>query len=127
MSGIINSLEDTIEGLRQTIGDRYKTGYAVVKELIQNADDAEAQRLDLACVSGFAAAVHPLLRGPCVVVLNNGAFSPTNAISIHRFTSSDKSADVSRIGRFGLGLKSVYHLCEAFFYLSSHGVGWPVP
>ena len=30
-----------------------------------------------------------------------------------------KAADRTSIGKFGLGLKSVFHLCEAFFYLSS--------
>ena len=33
--------------------------------------------------------------------------------------SSDKNADGASIGRFGLGMKSLFHWCEAFFYLSS--------
>src|SRR5262249_14720212 len=31
-----------------------------------------------------------------------------------------KAGEGDRIGKFGLGLKSVFHLCEAFFYLSSN-------
>ncbi len=107
----INSLKEILQ--------RYE-GRAWLKEVIQNADDAGATQLDLGWVSRLPGTSHPLLRGgPAVFVLNDGPFTARNAVAIHQLGLSDKASDRSSIGRFGLGLKSLFHWCEAYFYLSS--------
>jgi len=98
-------------------------GFAVVRELIQNADDAGAARLDIGCVGPLAGADHPLLEGgPALFVINDGPFSHDNARSIKQLGLSDKAGDAGTIGKFGLGLKSIHHFGEVYFYLSSAGV-----
>ena len=119
MAGFEFTSENIIIGIRNNLHFWYKSDYAVIKELIQNADDAGARRLELGWVPGFPSATHPLLRGPAVFVLNDGLFDHTHARAIHQFAVGSKGADKTKIGKFGLGLKSVFHLCEAFIYLSN--------
>ena len=119
MAGYELSAESIIIGIRNNLEFWYKSDYAVIKELIQNADDARATRLELGWSRGFTEADHPLLRGPAVFVLNDGPFDYTHARAIHQFAVGNKGSDRTKIGKFGLGLKSIFHLCEAFFYLSN--------
>ena len=112
-----NVLRD-INALKEIL-QRYD-GRSWFKELVQNADDAGATRLEIGWVHGLTGVRHPLLRGgPAVFVLNDGPFTAADAVAIHQLGLSDKSADKATIGRFGLGLKSIFHWCEAYFYLSS--------
>jgi len=104
--------------IRDNLRDRYKKGFPVFKELIQNADDAEASTLEIGLVPGFPDALHPLLRGPAILVANDGPFRAANAAAIREFGLSNRGGEKATIGKFGLGLKSVFHLCEAFFYVS---------
>ncbi|MCB9841655.1 MAG: hypothetical protein H6812_00185 [Phycisphaeraceae bacterium] len=106
-----------INMIRENLVDRYRDAYAIVKELIQNSDDAKATRMELGWCNGLGArASHPLLKGPAVFVVNNGAFDSSNAKAIRRIYLSSKSNRRDSIGQFGLGMKSVFHVCEAFFY-----------
>ena len=51
------------------------SGRTLVRELVQNADDAKATRLTFVlCETGWADATNPLLRGPALVVVNDGEF-----------------------------------------------------
>ena len=112
-----------VQQLINNLNDRYKRE-AIPKELLQNADDARAARLEIGYSPGLgASAAHPLLRGPGLFVVNDGPFSPQDAEAIRNFGLNYKAADPGAIGKFGLGLKSVFHLCEAFFYRSGTGAG----
>jgi hypothetical protein len=53
-------------------------------------------------------------------VLNDGAFTASDAISIISLGMSNKAGQVGAAGKFGLGLKSIFHWAEAFFYFSPH-------
>jgi hypothetical protein len=99
--------------------DRYQPE-AIVKELIQNADDAKASKVVIGFApAGLPSARHPLLKGPAVFVWNDGRLTEADAANLRRFGSNAKYGEKTTIGKFGLGLKSVFHLCEAFFFLSS--------
>lgn len=92
---------------------------SILKELLQNADDAGEQGSSFICMgisNGLAKSKHPLLRSPALYVINDGPFEPHDEQNIRRFGENSKSLDTSKIGKFGLGLKSLFHLCEAFFY-----------
>lgn len=105
--------------IRKSLNAWYRDGFAIVKELLQNADDARAARLDIGWASKVPGAIdHPLLAGPGLFILNDGPFTPDDAQAIRRFGLGNKPDNPSKIGQFGLGLKSVFHLCEAFFYIS---------
>ena len=113
-----------IEWLRRLLNDQYLTGIPIIKELLQNADDAGASRLEIAIVPGLTQETcgpgyNPLFDGPALMVVNDGRFTEDNAVSIRQLGVSNKPGEQGAIGRFGLGLKSVFHLCEAFGYLSS--------
>jgi hypothetical protein len=107
-----------IQHLRHNLIDRYPRD-SISKELLQNAEDAPASALHLGWSPGLPAACHQLLKGPALFTLNDGRFSARDAEAICQFGLNYKAVDRTSIGKFGLGLKSVFHLCEAFFYLSS--------
>jgi len=108
--------------IARTLRDRYHSGFPILKELIQNADDAEASRIIFGHHLGFgASASHPLLCGPALWVFNDGKFKKSDATAIEYFGINTKAGDDTAIGKFGLGMKSVFHLCEAFFYLAFDG------
>lgn len=118
MGGLRHTAFDTIEDLRRNLRDRYKDCHSVLKELIQNADDAGATELHIVHLQSLPNAEHPLLQGPLLAILNNASFSFLDSYSIHLAGTGSKGHEDGKIGKFGLGLKSVFHLCEAFFYFS---------
>ncbi len=107
-----------IQGLRRILRDQYDS-HSIVKELIQNADDAKASQFHIGWISDWPDNPHPLLNSPAIVVLNDGEFTEADAEAICRIDVGTRGADVQTIGKFGLGMKSVFHLCEAFFFLAS--------
>lgn len=108
--------------IADNLRDRYKSGFPILKELVQNADDAGAGSLVFGHHAGFDSGVdHILLKGPALWVLNDGTFAPKDKQAIKSFGLNGKAADDSAIGKFGLGMKSVFHLCEAFFYVAFDG------
>ena len=100
--------------IKRNLRDRYKSGYPILIELLQNADDAGAGRVRLEACPGWKQADNPLLRGPGLLVANDGKFSDADRDGILSFGESEKAADRAAIGRFGLGQKAVFHLCDAF-------------
>lgn len=116
--GFIQSPITNINQIKQLLQDRYRKGFPILKELIQNADDAAANQLDFGWTPGIPDADHPLLRGPGLFFLNDGLFQPKDAKAIRHISLSSK-VDEQSIGKFGLGLKSIFHLSEAYFYLAS--------
>lgn len=113
-SNIINLITDNLR-------DRYHNGFPVIKELVQNADDAKASRFIFGVHSGFPDCKHPLLQGSGLWCFNNGHFKKTDKKAIRSFAENAKAGEESTIGKFGLGMKSVFHLCEAFIYLACDG------
>ncbi|MGE3317064.1 MAG: sacsin N-terminal ATP-binding-like domain-containing protein [Planctomycetaceae bacterium] len=107
-----------VQQLRRILHDQYSFG-SIVKELIQNADDARAREFHLGWVPSWPRDVHPLLTGPTLLCLNDGEFQKADAKAICRLDEGAKGADTGTIGKYGLGMKSVFHLCEGFFYAAS--------
>ncbi|MGB3263706.1 MAG: hypothetical protein WBA89_07085 [Microcoleus sp.] len=109
-----------IEYLRENLLKNYKSGFPVLKELVQNAEDAGSTHFDFGWIEGISNAKHPLLRTPALFIVDDGTFANENARSIRYIIGgSNKPKEQDAIGKFGLGLKSVFHLCEAFFYIGS--------
>ena len=53
------------------------------------------------------------------MIVNDGPFDQESRKGIELIGLSNRAADTERIGRFGLGIKSLFHVCEAFFFLES--------
>ena len=122
MAGFLHDPLQLINLIADNLRDRYKSGFPVLKEIIQNADDAgaaaEAIQLDFGLSPGIPDAAHPLLAGPALYFLNNGHFTRADSVAIRSFGLNRKAAEQSSIGKFGLGMKSVFHFCEAFFFVA---------
>ncbi|MCR9293291.1 MAG: hypothetical protein NXI32_11265 [bacterium] len=64
---------EVVSYLRTNLRDRYKDSYSILKELVQNADDAGANELHVTTYDAMDAYFrHPLLKGPLVCVSWSG-------------------------------------------------------
>jgi hypothetical protein len=123
MSNYESSPAAIVSQLQQLLRNAYgldKGHLSILKEIVQNADDAGAQRLHLVLMRrGIECAQNHLLHGPALACINDGSFTGHHDQAIRTMSITSKAQDASKIGRFGLGQKSVFHLSEAYFYL-----GW---
>ena len=105
----------------------YPEGTAILKELVQNADDAGARSISftLDCRShdtvSLANATLAQFQGPALHVYNDAAFTEEDFISIQRIGDSMKSTTEgkSKIGRFGIGFNAVYHWTDLPSFIST--------
>ena len=121
MPGPVSSVRANVNHIRNLL-EQYECeadGFTVWKELIQNANDAEAAVLSIGWCRGLKTACHPLLKVPALFVVNSGEFKPEDADKLLTIGDTSKSADTAKIGRFGLGMKSLFHWCEAFIFIAS--------
>ncbi|WP_295409274.1 hypothetical protein, partial [uncultured Thiocystis sp.] len=138
MAGFIQDPIQFVNLIADNLRDRYPlvpdepggppSGFSLFKELVQNTDDAtdgakatRLTRLGFGRSAGLSNATHPLLRAPALFFVNNGKFDASDARGIRSFGQNSKAADQGSIGKFGLGMKSVFHFCEAFFFLAHDG------
>ena len=128
IAGIVRDPRDEIEAIQSLLADVYRDagdGRTLFRELVQNADDAEARRLTLVVLEdGWHDAQNSLLRGPALLVANDGPFPTKDREALHKAIGGSKKADVDKIGTFGIGLKSVFHICEAFLYIGAAQSEW---
>jgi hypothetical protein len=89
-----------------------------LREMMQNADDAGASGLHIIFrPEGLGpTAKNPLLNGPLLLIANNGELTVSDEDALYKATGGNKAGDEAKVGRFGLGLKSIFHWCEAFVY-----------
>ena len=118
MSDFTKGPEDIVEDLINLLVDRYESGFSIFKELLQNADDAGAERLLIAAHPGFADALNPLLQAPALIVANDGPVLEKDFAALKKASGGGKADEAGKVGRFGLGQKSVFHFCDAFVCLA---------
>ena len=127
-AGIVRSPLDEIKAIQTLLADVYKDagdGRTLFRELVQNADDARARRLRLTVLEhGWPDARNSLLRGPALLVANDGPFPAKDGDALHNAIGGSKEDDASKIGTFGIGLKSIFHICEAFLYIGAEKSEW---
>ena len=89
MPGLRQPFSAHIEQIRNDLRERYKGGFPILKELLQNADDAgggvqgaNASEVVFLLTCGIPKAQHVLLRTPGLCLLNDGDFTATDADSI---------------------------------------------
>ena len=98
----------------------FKDGLTIIKELLQNADDAEATEFNICYDSRFHNTKKERLffpgmsqvHGPALVVHNNKTFSDEDFINITKLAGATKEKKQLKIGKFGEGFCSVYHITD---------------
>ncbi|XP_021358916.1 sacsin-like [Mizuhopecten yessoensis] len=101
----------------KTILDSYQDAQ-IIRELVQNADDANASEMKIVYVNGDAETSQgkncysDYFRAPALCVYNNGLFSKQDWKYIKSIYNSGKREDTLKVGRFGLGFKSVFHITD---------------
>ncbi|XP_043716705.1 sacsin isoform X2 [Telopea speciosissima] len=114
---------DLTRRIREVLAN-YPEGTTVLKELIQNADDAGATKVCL-CLDQRVHGVDSLLsdklaewQGPALLAFNDAEFTEDDFISISRIGGSKKQGQAWKTGRFGVGFNSVYHLTDLPSFVS---------
>ena len=106
----------------------YKDDAGIFKELIQNADDAGATEVSLLIdwrdgkTSSLLSPDMKLCQGPSLWAYNNATFTDADFANIAKLAGRTKEADLNKIGRFGLGFTSVYHLTDVPSFVSRNFV-----
>ena len=110
---------DLTRRIREVLAN-YPEGTTVLRELIQNADDAGAARVRL-CLDrrshGTESLLAPALaqwQGPALLAYNDAVFTDEDFASISRIGDSRKVAQTWKTGRFGYASPSHSHLRACF-------------
>jgi sacsin len=118
--------------LLRDILDRYPEGGQILKELIQNADDAGATEVKFLLdarknVYGIQKLVKDSLQefqGQALYAQNNAVFKQEDWSSIQKPYRSIKKEDPMKVGKFGIGFNSIYHLTDFPSVISGHNIGF---
>ncbi|KAF0699884.1 Aste57867_9568 [Aphanomyces stellatus] len=108
----------------------YPEGTSVLKEMVQNADDAGATEISF-CLDMRYHSTDQLVyskladfQGPSLMVYNNAQFTDADFQSIQKIGDSLKkeSSNGWKTGRFGIGFNSVYHLTDLPTFVSGRRI-----
>ncbi|KAF7363912.1 hypothetical protein MSAN_01049300 [Mycena sanguinolenta] len=108
----------------RSILDSYPLGNGILRELLQNSDDASATTqtfiLDLRTHPSSSLVDKDLVecQGPALLAINDTLFSDSDWKAISTLHGSSKTADENKIGKFGIGVRSCYHLTDNPHFLS---------
>jgi len=104
----------------------YPEGLSILKELLQNADDAKARTIKLCVAESRTTPNDPgsdvldtLLSGPSLLAYNDGVFTATDLKSIQQIGDSLKKSTGNKTGRFGIGFNAIYHLTDLPVFVST--------
>ena len=101
----------------------YAGDVGIVKELLQNSDDARASKFEIILDEGcyppdsteaeiFDQKVFSTIYGPSIIVFDDGNMTEQNVEAIQEISSGNKAEDLCNTGKFGLGFNSVYHITK---------------
>ncbi|KAJ8257133.1 hypothetical protein COCON_G00192850 [Conger conger] len=104
----------------KNILEEYPSVSDIFKELLQNADDASAtecsflidMRKNLEIRENLLDPGMVICHGPALWSFNNSVFSDTDFLNITRLGGSMKRCEADKVGKFGLGFNSVYHVTD---------------
>ena len=106
----------------------YGDGFAIVKELIQNADDAGATEVKLLYDERLNEDKRKYLidpgmcdfQGPALWAYNNAKFSKEDFDNIVKLSGATKEEKRDKIGKFGLGFNAVYNVTDVPSFISDN-------
>ena len=124
-------LQYNLTGPHQSITGRIKEALEsydqdidVFKEMIQNAEDAGASEIKFVIdwrshpTEYLLTGEMEVWQGPALFVYNNAVFSDEDFKNICKIAGASKKIDPSKIGRFGVGFCSVYHITDVPSFIS---------
>lgn len=115
--------EDITQRIRHIVQD-YATNIDIFKELIQNADDADATEVKFLIdwrhhrTESLFAEELKQWQGPALIAYNNATFSDEDFDNICKVAGETKKSDPLKTGRFGVGFCATYHLTDLPSFIS---------
>ena len=104
--------------------DGYPCDVGIMKELIQNADDAHASEVHFmldfrthSCRRIFEESFEKF-QGPALCVFNDSSFSKADLDGIQNLGAGSKSTDPCKTGQYGVGFNAVYNLTDMPSFLT---------
>ena len=123
--GIPFGQKEKLTNRLQRLLQAYPCEKEILKELLQNADDAEATEI---CFIKdprqhpdervFEDSWKPL-QGPALCVYNNKPFTEVDIKGIQNLGEGSKGDDPNKTGQYGVGFNAVYHLTDVPTFASS--------
>ena len=106
----------------------YKDGLTVLKELVQNADDAGAtevkflydERTNEDAMTCLIDKGMKKCQGAALWVYNDATFKDEDFVNITKLNEATKVHNTEKIGRFGLGFNAVYNLTDVPMFVSKN-------
>jgi len=111
------------EYLRGVIRD-YPKGIGIVKEFVQNADDAGASLIKVVVdwrthpSAALPGREMTALMGPAILFYNDAQFTDRDLAGIEQLSLGGKASDTGKTGRFGLGFNSAYNVTDVPSFLT---------
>ncbi|KAF8318358.1 hypothetical protein F5887DRAFT_928554, partial [Amanita rubescens] len=87
----------------QAILHDYPFSASILRELLQNSDDAKATKQIFVLDMG---------KDPALLAYNNSQFQEVDWEAIQTIHTSAKRADTSKIGKYGVGFRACYHITD---------------
>ena len=124
-TGIPFGQSEQLENRLRRILTAYPCEKEILKELLQNADDAQATEICFISdprqhsdekVFGDS---WKLLQGPALCVYNNRPFTEADIVGIQNLGEGSKGDDPNKTGQYGVGFNAVYHLTDVPSFVSS--------
>ncbi len=120
--GVPFGQHEELTGRIQNIIRDYPFDVTILKELLQNADDAKAKKMYIILdrrTHGKESVISKEwqeLQGPALLIWNDSTFSEDDLKGIQELGLGSKRSDAETIGQFGIGFNVVYHLtdCPSF-------------
>ena len=120
--------EELTQRIKNILRD-YPLDITILKELLQNADDAKATKMYIILdershgTKKFPSEEWKDLQGPALLVWNNSSFREENLDSIQRLGFGSKRSEAETIGMYGIGFNVVYHLTDCPSFISTERNG----
>ncbi|XP_053176968.1 sacsin [Scomber japonicus] len=112
----------------KSILNAYPSEKEMLKELLQNADDAKATEIYFV----FDPRTHPTdrifddkwipMQGPALCVFNNQPFTEDDVRGIQNLGRGTKEANPGKTGQYGIGFNSVYHITDCPSFISNNDI-----
>ena len=102
----------------------YKDDAGIFKEIVQNADDAGATKVRFLVdwrkhpTTSLLSPGMKRCQGPALWAYNDSVFRDEDFQNIAKLAAATKLANLDKIGRFGLGFTSVYHITDVPSFVS---------
>ncbi|OCH87991.1 hypothetical protein OBBRIDRAFT_117037 [Obba rivulosa] len=102
----------------RSILQRYPYSVGLLREILQNSDDAKATKQIIVLDHRS----HPTqrllkrelaeLQGPALLAFNDAKFTEDDWIALQNISKSSKKLDTSKIGKYGIGFRALYHVTD---------------